>query len=211
MNTTSLIPRAPVFTGAGAQARLQQLGLPGAEPLLDALGDGCAAASTTTTLHPVSYAGQRVWAETVAGVRYLLGDHGWQDVHIKGVDLTVHYGTGVAIIVTSGDSATGLEAHTPQVKYERGDVVRILVNGELDTLFTGARETPWVVYFFLHHVEAERCRSELSRPNHIGPGGRVSSWAERVLLPEITFDGTGAGAPRVEEDPEIEFDVRRRA
>ncbi len=127
------------------------------------------------------------------------------------MDLAVNYTTGVAIVVTSGDSATGLEAHTPQVKYERGDVVRILVNGELDTLFTGARETPWAVYFFLHHVEPERCRSELSRPNHIGPGGRVSSWTERVLLPDIDLDGSGANAPQVGDDSEIEFDVRRRA
>ncbi len=82
MSTTAPVPRSPIFSGAAAQARLQQLGLPGAEPLLDALGDGCAAASTTTTLHPVSYAGQRVWAETVAGVRYLLGEHGWLEEHI---------------------------------------------------------------------------------------------------------------------------------
>jgi hypothetical protein len=201
--------------GPAAEARLQSLGIPGSRLVLDAVGDGASGAMATTTLHPVSYFGQRMWAETVQSLRVLLENYGWEPMVVKGADLVVHRARGIALIVTAGDGCTGKDTFNPQVRYDRGDAVRALVGGHLDTLFDTAAERPvWQVWFLLHYMSKDALRVELSLPAAIGRSGWVTTWAERIILPEQTFGDHESAA---ESDPDeaattaVEVNVRRRA
>jgi hypothetical protein len=200
-----------VYEGEAAESRLQELGVPGSEVLVDAIGYGAAAARSVTAKHPVSYRGLRLWAEATAYLRFEL-KHPWQPETILGVDLVVEQQRGIGIIVTKGDGATGNRSYAPQVVYERGEVIQRLINGSLDTLFTVGERPRWEVWFLLHHLARESCPAELSRPLSIDPRGWVTGWHERILLPaadpfarrvaEVPVPGQGG--------PEIDVPVTRR-
>lgn len=168
------MPRTPIFTGAAADARVQQLGIPQTSLLAEALRDGASGARATTSAHPRAYPGQRMWGESTASLRIGLASSGWMTENFCGVDLTTDPRSGVALIVTAGDAATGDERYDPQVRYERRDVIQGLVNGHLDTLWSAAERPQWEVWFLLHRLTNQSLRAELSRPLAIGGGGWVS-------------------------------------
>jgi hypothetical protein len=206
------IPVAPVFVGSAAEIRLQKLGMPGTEVLVDALQDGASGARATTENHPVAYRGQRMWGETVASLREGLKGHGWDGEYLSGVDLVRHRSSGVAVVVTAGDSATGLPNYRPQVRYERCGVVQALVNGGYDTLWEAAKRPEWEVWFLLHRLDGLSLQAELSLPAEIGTNGWVTGWAERVLLPHTSFGrGRGSSVPGDNTGPaRVDVEVQRR-
>src|SRR4051794_25635793 len=102
--------RTLVHHGPGADSRLQRLGIArGSDPIVEAMKDGAAGARAATDYHPRSYAGQRMWGDTTAALRIYLEAFGWETLYFMGVDLVLHRPTGVALIVTAGDAATGNE------------------------------------------------------------------------------------------------------
>lgn len=181
---------------------------------MTAVRAGASGYRNTTTYHPAGYAGHRMWGETVESVRQGLIPHGWDMETINGVDLTVNRVLGIAIVVVSGDGATGYDHLNPQSRYEHPRVIRQIVRGDLDTLFDSPHERPrWVVYFLLHHVAPGSVKAELSCPVALDAKGWVTGWRERILLPDQPFgtpsrgSGTGSGsAPAAVNVP-----VRRRA
>jgi hypothetical protein len=215
MKSSPLPPTPPLYVGAIAEARLQQLGLHGSCKLVESLMDGMAAAKACGPYHPAQYPGTRMWAETVASLRYRLAADGWEPEVICGVDLLVERKRGIAIIVVAGNNSTG-SRYVPQPRYDRDEVIRRLVNGEADTLFSKGERPVWTVYFLLHLLDGDNVRAELSRPLALAPTGSVQLWAERIVLPEI---GEGPDPRRSGRDhdpdipvaPSIEVDVRRRA
>jgi hypothetical protein len=208
----SQVPRAQVFTGPRAEARAQQLGIAGGtDPLVAALRDGASGARATTPMHPLPYKGQRMWGETVAslGTRLLPV---WSHEVYRGVDLVLNRFRGVAIIVTAGDSATGKENYFPQVRFDRGEAVQGIANGELDQLWGSTPTRPeWDVWFLLHFLQGNSLTGELSRPSRIGPGGWVTGWSERIILPDTTFGGAKPRSRQGDDaPPAVEVDVQRR-
>lgn len=212
----SPIPRAQVFTGPSAEARAQQLGIPGGTaPLVAALRDGASAAKATTDWHPAPYKGQRMWAEAVARLASTLVKKpgtDWQNEAYHGVDLVANRRQCVAIIVTAGDSATGKEHYRPQVRFDRGDAVQGIVGGHLDQLWGPTPTSPkWEVWFLLHFLAADQLTGELSRPAGIGPGGYVTEWVQRIILPDTTFGGAKPGSRREDDaPPAVDVEVQRR-
>ncbi len=212
----SAIPRAQVFTGPSAEARAQQLGIPGGTaPLVAALRDGASAAKATTELHPAPYKGQRMWAEAVASLAHALTKKlatDWQYEPYLGVDLIANRRQGVAIIVTAGDSAAGKEHYLPQVRFDRGDAVRGIVGGQLDQLWGPTPSRPkWEVWFLLHFLAADQLTGELSHPAGVGPGGYVTGWPERIIVPDTTFGGAKTRSRRDDDaPPTVDVDVQRR-
>lgn len=188
---------ARVHTDAMAQARLMQLGFERPQDVREALQDGRAAArSAMTPYHPASYAGMRMWGETTASLAHLAGDYGWEHETFYGVDLVAHHAHGVAVIVTSGDGATGDEKYQPQVRYERREVITRLVNAESPTLWDVQRQTlAWDVWFLLHCIERDGVGvpAELSRPAEVNNDGFVTRFAERVLIPSFDPGDPGRG------------------
>lgn len=204
------IPTTPLFEGPAAELRAQQLGLPGTAPLTAALDDGASAARATTEWHPIAYRGQRMWGEAVYSLREGLLAHGWEAETLLGVDLVIERRRGIAIIVTAGDGSSGTH-YIPQVRYERREVIQRLVNGEIDSLFDSVRTRPeWEIWFLLHFLTGQTLRGELSRPSEVNNTGWVTSWAERIILPEQTLGGDSSRLA-ISSPPEIEVDVRRRA
>jgi hypothetical protein len=202
---------AEILEGPDAERRVWRLGIPGTAILVDALGYGSAAARTVTAAHPLSYRGQRLWAEATAYLRMELPEP-WEPEVIVGVDLVVNRQSGIAMIVTKGDGATGQRQHTPQVHYERGEVIQRLVNGSLDTLFTVGQRPEWEVWFLLHRLQADACAAELARPAALDRQGAVVSWVTRLLLPGTARAPRGRIAVPAPSSPTADVDVpvRRR-
>ena len=68
------------------------------------------------------------------------------------------------------------------------------------------RET-WLL---LIHLDNAEVRSELSLPSSLDADDRVTGWRERILLPAIDFNPDQIDRP-VDDNPDIDIDVRRRA
>ena len=203
-----------VYTGVETEARLQQLGIrEGSRGLVDALQDGAAAARSTTRLHPPVYGGVRMWAEGTASLRSYLADDGWEPLRYFGVDLVVHPGRAIALLMTAGDAAAGNPDYAhPQVRYERRIVIQGLVNGRERDLFDQEEPPVWEVWFLLHHLSATSVRAELSRPQFVTEDGRVGHWPERVIIPGFNFrDPASEQVPLDSTPPDVDVDVRRRA
>lgn len=204
-------PRTIIRMGIAAEVRLQQLGIPdGSNPVTAALSDGGAGARATTRYHPRSYGGQRMWGETVASLRIYLEAHGWETDFFLGVDITLNRRLGLALIVTAGSAAVGDPANQPQVRYERKDVIRGLVNGSVDTLWSAQERPEWEPWFVLHHLTGNELRAEVARPTGIDRGGWVGSWTERIILPSTAFGTPGGGGRPIAAPPEVDIDVQRR-
>ena len=156
-----------------------------------------------------------MWGETTASLAFLGQDAGWEHENFLGVDLVTNHVEGMAVIVTAGDSATGLETYAPQVRYERKDVTTRLVNGELDNLWDASRgRADWELWFLLHCLERGEFAvpAELSRPVGIGANGLVNGWAERILVPDfLEDDGPAAGAETEDAPVAPVVNVQRRA
>lgn len=205
----SAVPSVPIHTGVGAEVRLQQLGVPGSQPLVDALHDGASAARATTSEHPAAYPGQRMWGETVASLRRALGHHGWTPETFKNVDLVLGPRQDIAIVVTAGDPTAGDQRYNPQVRYERREVIQGLVNGPGSTLWGPTDAPRWEIWFLLHHLTGRTLDGELSRPQAVAGNGWVSAWSERIMLPQTGFGPSPRR--RSQQPPEVEVDVQRRA
>jgi hypothetical protein len=205
----SHVPRSAIYSDIVADERLRILHIPGTPSLLQAVSHGAQAARSTSAFHPRAYRGQRMWAETHAALGNLLHGDGWEPANFLGADLVLHNRSGLAIIVTAGDTATGNEHFTPQVRYERQEVITGLVNGHADTIFRASEgERPeWTIWFLLHHLGGKAIQAELSRPQSIH-GGWVSTWAERILLP--TIGDPRQDRPKPRRAAEIDVPVGRR-
>jgi hypothetical protein len=147
-----------------------------------------------------------MWAETHASLAHGLRGDDWTPDNFLGADLLVCARKGTAIIVTAGDSATGHAHYTPQVRYERREVITGLVNGHTDSLFIAGDRPEWSIWFLLHHLTSRGAHAELSKPASVTRTGWVVNWDERILLPD-----TGTPERRRPGKPtNIEVPVARR-
>jgi hypothetical protein len=198
--------------------RLVQLGV-NESALREAVYQGHLQRTRLTLNHPVIYHGLNMWGEIVAALRDQLRPLGWIRQEIGNFALTVHDEHKLAITVASGDEGTGNPSAHPcnRSKKGRNTVDAIEANRQLE-LFErlppedhaeGDDRQTWVL---MHHTDTTRgeIRLELSRPSDIGNDGKISEWAERIILGTIPFDDelveiyppTG---------PDIDIDIRRRA
>lgn len=211
--------RTRIVTGASAEAELDRLALPG-DIVRDGIEHGAGTArAASTSDYPRTYAGIRMWSETGAAIINQAYALGWEREHCGGVAPLVNRTLGLAIIVTAGDGCTGDERYDPDVRYERPELVRAIVRGELNTLLSPAPED-WDVYFLLHYVgdqDPERgfVPAELSRPEGLDGEGRVTRWRTRILIPAGGTGDDGVGRrtapPPMVEPPSPAVTIRRRA
>lgn len=197
-------------------SRLKQLGVIDTK-LREAVYQGHLQRTRLTLNHPTIYHGLNMWGEIVAGLREQLRPFNWTRQEVGGYALTVHEELGLAIMVASGDEATGKSSAHPcnRSKKGRNTVDAIEANRQLEMFEklpeteedTGGKQT-WVL---LHHTDivCGEIRLELSRPSNIGKDGKISEWAERIILGSIPFDDE-----LVEiyppSGPDIEIDIRRK-
>ena len=204
-----------LWTDDLAEARLQQLGLPGSAPLRRAIHAGSAAARAVNSDHPVSYRGYRMFGETVEMLRKQLRPAGWDKDDLENIPLVVHRADPVVMIaVAPGDGSTGSlnQKSGPMLRYPKGPFSTKFYNGDLDDLWSRAEGNPYEVWLLVHHIYGLSVRSELSKPIHLDDAGQVTGWHERIVLPELGFDPEPRRLDTPERPPtrEIVPDVRLR-
>lgn len=196
--------------------RLQKLGM-SESAVREAVFQGHLQRVRLTLNHPMVYHGLNMWGEVVAAVRNQLRPFGWVRGDIGSYALTVNEELNLAITVASGDEGTGnaLVSPTNRSRKGRNTVEAIEANRQLE-LFegvpveeqTGGDQQTWVL---MHHTDMLRreIRLEMSRPLNIGTDGKITEWAERIILDSIPFDDELVEI-HPPAGPDIDFDIRRK-
>jgi hypothetical protein len=152
--------------------------------------------STFTELDPPIMLGLTRWGRISRYLREELIPEGWTFDNPRNLARTIHPSGEFAIVAATGDELTGLASLLPTTRYRKGDatVQAVAVNEQLTfdfgdgftkdmTADAGALLT-WILLFFEDEAEF---RVELSLPDGI-EDGRITSWAERIVLPPFARD-----------------------
>jgi hypothetical protein len=159
-----------------------------------------AEASTFTKLDPPIMEGLTRWGRTSRFLREELVPRGWTYDNPRNWARTIHPSGEFAIVAATGDELTGLAGPgvLPTTKYRKGDAtIRAVETNEqlafdFGDLFPAVPETArdtgamltWVLLFY---SDSREFRVELSLPDAI-EDGRISGWAERIILPPFPRD-----------------------
>jgi hypothetical protein len=214
---------ARVLAGSEASGRLAELGLT-IELIERVVRRADAEASMCTALDPPIMEGLTRWGRMNRFLREELIPAGWRFDNPRNLPRTIHPSGEFAIVATTGDELTGLAGLLPATKYLKGDatVQAIVVNEQLTLDFgdfaPGLDDIPvggsgeMLTWFMMFHAEEEAFRVELSLPNAI-TDGRITSWAERIILPVFPRDDdrlTSPVTPDRDHLDEVVVEVTRR-
>jgi hypothetical protein len=212
-----------VYVEAEAVDRLADLGLT-VEMVERLVRRADAEASICTSLDPPIMEGLTRWGRTNRFLREELIPAGWTFDNPRNLPRTIHPDGGFAIVATTGDELTGLLDLLPTTKYAKGyaTVQAVEINEQLTLDFgdfdlgTTKGQTRdsghLLTWFMLFHVDDEGFRVELSLPDAITEG-RITSWAERIILPVFPRDVDRLAelvTPGDDQDGEIVVEVARR-
>ena len=214
---------AQVLAGSEASGRLAELGLT-IELIERVVRRADAEASMCTALDPPMMEGLTRWGRMNRFLREELIPAGWRFDNPRNLPRTIHPGGEFAIVAATGDELTGLAGLLPATKYLKGDatVRAIVINEQLtldfDDFAPGPDDIPvggsgeMLTWFMMFHTEEEAFRVELSLPNAI-TDGRITSWAERIILPAFPRDDdrlTSPVTPDRDDLDEVVVEVTRR-
>jgi len=203
-----------LHTEENAIDRLSQLGIQ-LSVLRESVWQGYLARSRTTANHPSISRGIIMWAETVAVLREQLRPQGWRKSDKGNYELTVNNENGLAIVVTTGDDATGMIGSTPSNKCSKGinTAEAIETNNQLDMfseLLQATEETQGLTtWILLMHLAANEVRFELSLPSSIS-AGKINGWKERIVLPSMPLDDDSVEID-LPDLPDIEVPIKKKA
>jgi hypothetical protein len=204
--------------GPSAELRLEELGLSIAvvkEALLTGHGDG----RQYGPPYPRFVAGSVAWSGIGVRLIDLLAAKGWEGKEVQGQLRIWSTDLGVTIIPQRGDDNVGIADPdvVPSQRNKKGPITKEAIERNYAaSLFDGLEdeEQPtseaWIL---LYAFGEESIRAELSWPDDFSQG-RVTSWAERIIIPEIPFEGAGAlnlDLPNDLPNTGIDFDIERRA
>lgn len=204
---------------AQVTGRLDALGV-AAELLGNACQYGLFHAFQCTRHDPPMLPGVLAWGKTMRYLRDQLVPLGWTVSNARNYATVVHPHRGLAITVAAGDANTGLSDALPSTRHEKGPATRDAVRQNQLTFADVSESFPvptkdelgsqtWLLLHFADE-EREEIRMELSLPQDMTADGYVTTWRERILLPPLPFSPSPEG-PRVEDEPEIDISVERRA
>jgi hypothetical protein len=214
---------ARVLVESEASGRLAELGLT-IELIELVVRRADAEASICTALDPPIMEGLTRWGRMNRFLREELIPAGWRFDNPRNLPRTIHPSGEFAIVATTGDELTGLAGLLPATKYLKGDatVQAVVVNEQLTLDFgdfpPGPDDIPvggsgeLLTWFMMFHAEEEAFRVELSLPNAI-TDGRITSWAERIILPVFPRDDdrlTSPITPDRDDLDEVVVEVTRR-
>jgi hypothetical protein len=187
-----------VLVEAEAVDRLTELGL-SIELIERVVRRADAEASMCTPLDPPIMEGLTRWARMNRFLREELIPACWRFDNPRNLPRTIHPSGEFAIVVTTGDELTGLADLLPATKYAKGYATAqaVEVNGQLMFDFpefdsdsgdgSAADVGDVLTWLMLFHSDEDGYRVELSLPDAI-VGGRITSWAERIILPVFPCD-----------------------
>ncbi len=212
-----------VLLDGEAADRLAVLGL-SAEIVERVVRRADAEASICTALDPPIMEGLTRWGRTNRFLREELIPAGWSFDNPRNLPRTIHPSGEFAIVATTGDELTGLLDLLPATKYPKGyaTIRAVQINEQLALDFGDfdlgtadgkAGDAEYLLtWLMLFHADEDGFRVELSLPDAIADG-RITSWAERIILPVFPRDeDRPAGRPPGgdDQDGEIVVDVIRR-
>jgi hypothetical protein len=198
--------------------RLAELGLT-VDDLHHAIRFGYLARLSCNANDPPAFVGIMFWGRTTRGLRERLAPLGWKKNDVK-QSTVMNADETIAILVSTGDDATGIADGDPKSRFPKGPATKAAVTangqGELFPLdqVTKRRPTTWVLLQNVARCEDQIViRAELSRPSLMDEDGRIGGWFERIILPPNEDDDNGNTVRRDnrEPGPDFDIDVRRRA
>jgi hypothetical protein len=215
---------AQVHVEDEAVDRLTELGL-SVEIIERVVRRADAEASICTPLDPPIMEGLTRWGRTNRFLREELIPVGWAFDNPHNLPRTIHPSGEFAIVATTGDELTGVLDLLPATKYAKGyaTVQAVETNAQL-TLDFGDFDLDaadgqtrnagdLLTWLLLFRVDEEDFRVELSLPDAIVEG-RITSWAERIILPVFPRDDDRLAALLVpggdDQGGEIVVEVTRR-
>jgi hypothetical protein len=203
--------------GPSAEQRLSELGL-SSIGIKEALLTGHAAGRQFGPPHPRSIAGLVAWSTIGAILTDQLAPDGWRGAEVNHQVRVFHPQRGTIVIPQSGDENVGNPSPevVPTQRNPKGPTTEKVVElnyaaSLLDEIDLEDDYTPeaWIL---LYRFDAESISAELSWPRDFAHG-RVTSWAERILIPEIPFEGgenIDLGLPDDLPDSGYDFEIPRR-
>ncbi|HFQ9384675.1 TPA: hypothetical protein ACHTGR_005046 [Serratia marcescens subsp. marcescens ATCC 13880] len=207
--------------------RLAQLGID-EQDIHNAITSALYERRRTSKLHPVIDGGFRFWSQLVAALRgeLIAKDLGWSSSRQNRMELVHNSKLGINLVITAGDKDTGKPDGWPKTKNAKGEATMSIVNSNSETLdlfpiepslfstdgLQPAADTTQnyiVLYYYDSGNKEVRCEVSLPIGMAVVNGfAKVNSWAERIVLAPIPFDG---GEIILDEDfiEEIDIDVVR--
>jgi len=202
-----------IYSGAAAEQKLKQLGL-NALDIHEVLLYGAAEANTYTEYDAKGAGEFARWSRHVRRASELYVPQGWQRIDPDCQPTLVHPSNKWSLVVSSGNSATGVAYAMPTTKNPKGRSIRRAVEGnaelalyqpqDIEPALAGLRET-WMLMTYVN-IEDE-IQSEVSLPKEM-EGEFISDWADRILLPPI--DPNSAPGRGEEEPPSYDFTIVRK-
>jgi hypothetical protein len=192
-----------VHADAAAAKRLAELALTAAD-LIGPLIGADREARRWSPLSPPMMAGLARWGKTNELLRLRLTARGWRHDNPQGLPRTISPDRDFAIVATTGDAMTGDPAWTPSTRYAKGMQTIRAVSRNAQLAFDFSDQYPpearWAfadgdglaTWLLLYHVTAGQIRAELSLAHGIDRRGHVSQWTERIILPGLRRDASGA-------------------
>ncbi|ACL42550.1 conserved hypothetical protein (plasmid) [Pseudarthrobacter chlorophenolicus A6] len=197
-----------------ARHKLADLGLT-VEQIHDTLLYGAAEKSTYTELDAPGAGEYARWSRHVRRMSETLAQQGWERINPDHQPTIVHPSFEHALVITGGNSATGLAYATPTNKNPKGRSIRNAVMGnkesvlfrpqDVQPVLGGLRQT-WVLLTYV--ADDGRIRAEVSLPGDM-VGEQITHWIHRILLPEID-PNAGLALGSEEEPPSYDFEVLRK-
>jgi hypothetical protein len=210
-----------IYEGDKAIKRLAELGLR-ASYFEQAVRRGHELRSRCTPLHPRTYPGQVMWAESVAILRTQLLDlnQGWGMARVNNYETSFHADRKMAIAIVGGDANTGVKGFDPpKAARRRGPVTERRVKrnllGQASLLPDLDRDVDndglCMTWIYLACARDEILYSELSLPLLLGSDRKFSRWSERILMPELPLSGVVTPIePPEDDDDQSGFQVKRK-
>jgi hypothetical protein len=161
-----------------------------------ALRKADAATHAGSALDPPIMEGLNRWGLTTRYLRESLVAAKWSFDNPRNLARTIHPSGDFAVVVTTGDESTGLPHRTPGPKHPKGFATELAVLGnnqlalDLGPLVPTFRQdrapaaSPPRTWFLLFYADLDVFRTEVSLPECFADG-RITKWAERILLPPI--------------------------
>jgi len=184
-----------VLVGDVAVDRLADLGL-SVDLVERVVRQADAEVSMCTELGPPILAGLTRWAKTSRFLREELIPDGWTYDNPRNLARTIHPSGEFAIVAATGDELTGLADVLPGTRYRKGDATIAAVEAneqlafdfpDLDVTDSVAGTPAILTWVLLFHADEDEFRVELSLPDRI-EDGRITRWAERIILPPFPRD-----------------------
>lgn len=186
--------------------RLPELGL-SVEVVAATLAAADRESEHCSQLDPPILEGLLRWGRATRALREQLVPRGWTYDNPNNLARTIHPSGEFALVLATGDEGTGRPSSGVGPRHARGYATEQAVhaNGQLTFEFTGLMQLATAgraaglghlkTWFLLYHPSPEHYRAEVSLPQSFDRG-RITTWTERILLPDLPRTARPAPAER---------------